>query len=315
MAQPTPRQPTSTKAPQATSVLPLEHAGSDPVMSPKRPTNKSLQKVVDTLWRYVQGESLIWHNPCLIHAQLNLATGNAYTGINQLITALVADAEGYQSTQWATYRQIANLGGKLVEAKGKGVPIIFYKKFDEDEDKKSRFVIRHSCVFNLDLVEGVQVGSTSVEQDDPVQLVQSAEAIASSYIAREALQVQHGRPAYVPSLDLVKMPAPEELASTDEFYSTYFHELAHSVGHPSRLARFGSDAGHFESREDYSREELVAEITSALLCHDCGVDSQASIKNSGAYLQGWSRFIRDNEDAFLTAVSQAYKTRQYIRGD
>jgi len=72
------------------------------------------------------------------------------------------------------------------------------------------------------------------------------------------------------------------------------------------------ESDRFESKEDYSKEELVAEITSAMLCHSCGVDSQASIKNSAAYLQGWSRFIQDKADAFLTAVNQAYKAREFI---
>ena len=135
---------------------------------------------------------------------------------------------------------------------------------------------------------------------------------AAAYLAREQIRVSHGSPAYVPTLDLVRMPAVEEIASTDEYYSTVFHELAHSTGHPHRLCRFGVDAGRFESQEDYSKEELVAEITSALLCHGCGVDSQSSIKNSAAYIQGWSRFIQEEGDAFLSAVNQAYKARAFI---
>jgi antirestriction protein ArdC len=108
------------------------------------------------------------------------------------------------------------------------------------------------------------------------------------------------------------MPGVDEVVSTDEFYSTYFHELAHSTGHPARLCRFGAEVANFESKEDYSKEELVAEITAAMLCHECGVDSQASIRNSAAYLQGWSRFIRDQESAFLSAINQAYKARAFI---
>jgi antirestriction protein ArdC len=136
--------------------------------------------------------------------------------------------------------------------------------------------------------------------------------VAAAYLERENLRVSQGRPAYIPSLDRVRMPGVDEVDSTDEFYSTYFHELAHSTGHPQRLCRFGVDAGRFESKEDYSREELVAEITAAMLCHGCGVDSQSSIKNSAAYIQGWTRFIAEKGDAFLSAVNQAYKARAFI---
>jgi len=49
-----------------------------------------------------------------------------------------------------------------------------------------------------------------------------------------------------------------------------------------------------------------------MLCHGCGVDSQSSIKNSAAYIQGWTRFIKEEGDAFLPAVNQAYKARAFI---
>ena len=56
----------------------------------------------------------------------------------------------------------------------------------------------------------------------------------------------------------------------------------------------------------------MAEVTSAFLCHGCGVDSEASIKNSAAYIQGWSRSITEEGEAFVWAVNQAYKARAYI---
>ena len=275
--------------------------------------NKSLQKLTDTLQAHMAQGRLVWHNPCLIKAQANIVSGNAYHGINQLITAVVADAQGYQSPYWATFKQIRDLGGELKDAKCKGVPIIFYKQLASkagDDDDQQRFVIRHSCVFNLDLVSGLDEGTRTIE---PVgQAEHDAEALAADYLAREQIRVTHGSPAYVPALDVIRMPSIEEITAADEYYSTAFHELAHSTGHPQRLCRFGVDEGRFESREDYSKEELVAEITSALLCHGCGVDSQASIQNSAAYLQGWSRFIADMGDAFLSAVNQAYKARAFI---
>ena len=275
--------------------------------------NKSMQKVIETIQQHMAQGSLIWHNPCLLTAQSNIVSNNAYQGINQFITAMVADCEGYRSPYWATFKQIRDLGGRLIEANGKGVPIIFYTRLpskDGHDNDQERFVIRHSFVFNLDLVCGLEPPKC-----DPVgqaRLAQDAEDIASAYLERENIRVSHGSPAYVPSLDVVKMPSVDEVVSTDEFYSTYFHELAHSTGHPRRLCRFGADAGRFDRKEDYSKEELVAEITSAMLCHGCGVDSLSSIKNSAAYIQGWTRFINEKGDAFLAAVNQAYKARAFI---
>lgn len=277
--------------------------------------NKSMQKVIETIQTHMEEGGLVWHNPCLMATQSNIVSGKAYQGINQFITALVADAEDYQSSYWATFKQVREMGGSLIDAKGKGVPIIFYKRLPSkasDDEGQERFVIRHSFVFNLDLVSGIEADKINIEPMGQASIEQDAEVIAEAYLERENLRVNHGRPAYVPSLDLVKMPGLNEVVSTDEFYSTYFHELAHSTGHPGRLGRFSAEAGSFESKEDYSTEELVAEITSAMLCHGCGVDSQSSIKNSAAYIQGWTRFIKEKGDAFLSAVNQAYKARAFI---
>jgi len=277
--------------------------------------NHSLHKIIDTLKAHMTDDTLIWHNPCLIRTQSNIASGNPYRGVNQFITAIVAHAEGYRSPWWGTFKQIQALGGQLIDAKGRGVPILFYKQLpsrDSDEDHQERFVIRHSFVFNLDLIEGIAPEAAINPEEGNTVPIACAEQIAHRYLAREKIRIRHGTPAYVPATDLIQMPAYAEISSTDEYYSTYFHELAHSTGHPQRLCRFGVGAGRFDSKEDYSREELVAEITAAMLCHDSGVDSQASIKNSAAYLQGWSRFIADKGDALLAAVNQAYKAREFI---
>jgi antirestriction protein ArdC len=192
--------------------------------------NKSMQKVVDTLQAHMEEGVLVWHNPCLLRSQSNIVTGNAYRGVNQFVTAMVADTEGYQSPFWATFNQIKALGGNLVNAKGKGVPIIFYKSLPAthgEEEGQKRFVIRNSHVFNLDLVSGIDTDSVNVDPVGQASLDQDAQAVVAAYLEREKLSVNHGSPAYVPAIDAVRMPSVNEVLTTDEYYSTYFHELSH----------------------------------------------------------------------------------------
>ncbi|MFV0275809.1 MAG: ArdC family protein [Parahaliea sp.] len=277
--------------------------------------NKSLERVVDKLLELVDSKKMMWHNPCIMSAQKNAKSGKAYRGINQFLAAMVKEVRGYKSPYWATFNQIRDMGGKLENAKGAGIPIIFFKELPQDEDSdKAKFVARHSCVFNLDLVTGIDLDKFQPEDvgDDGRHCV--SDELAARYLDSQDLRVSHGSPAYSPALDIVYMPARTEVKGTDEYYSVLFHELAHSTGHPKRLARFEPDCGRFESREDYSKEELVAEITSAMLCHLSGVDSTSSIENSAAYLQSWGRFIRDNKGAFATAIQQADKAKNYILG-
>lgn len=276
--------------------------------------SKSIDKVIEVIQSYMADGELIWHKPFLTASQANAFSKNEYRGINHFITAIVAFSEGYSSPYWATFRQIKELGGHLVDAKGKGIPIIFFKELSGKEDPEAasrRFVIKHSFAFNLDLVEGVDL---KLEHPERVTFDQDtgSELIINQYLDKESIQVSSGNPSYTPTTDVVRMPPIEHFISQDEYYSAFFHELAHSTGHHSRLARFETEQVRYDSKEEYSKEELVAEITAALICHECGVDSQASIKNSAAYLQGWSKFIKESGSAFITAVGQAYKAKDLI---
>ena len=74
-----------------------------------------------------------------------------------------------------------------------------------------------------------------------------------------------------------------------------------------KLAAFGS--------EDYSREELVAEIGSAMLCNNVGIDCEKAFKNSVAYIQGWLKKLKDDNRMIVWAASRAEKAARYILGE
>ena len=107
------------------------------------------------------------------------------------------------------------------------------------------------------------------------------------------------------------MPKPERFESGEAFYSTLFHELTHSTGHPSRLNRKGiTETVEFGSRT-YSQEELVAEMGAAFLCGETGIlDTQ--IDQSAAYVDGWLRSFRNDHKLVVTAAAQAQKAADYI---
>src|ERR1700682_6440720 len=91
---------------------------------------------------------------------------------------------------------------------------------------------------------------------------------------------------YPPSNDKIGMPPREHFHSSEEYYSTPFHELTHSTGHPSRVGREGIMEHNPFGNEDYSKEELVAEMGAAMLCGVAGVESR-TLENSASYLQSW----------------------------
>jgi antirestriction protein ArdC len=95
----------------------------------------------------------------------------------------------------------------------------------------------------------------------------------------------------------------DRFTTAEEYYSVYFHELAHSTGHESRLDRKLTEE---RTKEKYGQEELVAEFAAAFLCHECGIE-RATIDNSAAYLDGWKKAIKGDVKMLVMAASQAQK--------
>lgn len=89
----------------------------------------------------------------------------------------------------------------------------------------------------------------------------------------------------------VRMVEEESFESTAEYYATLFHEIGHATGHGSRLNREGIERVSLFSASSYSKEELIAEITSAFLCAESGIDGV--FDNSASYIAGWVRKFKD----------------------
>ena len=108
------------------------------------------------------------------------------------------------------------------------------------------------------------------------------------------------------------VPIRKQFMSTAEYYSTVFHELTHSTGHSSRLNRLTQAA--FFGSEDYSKEELVAEIGAAALVNHVGLETSNSIRNSAAYIQNWLKVLRDDKRFIVSASGRAEKAVSLILG-
>src|SRR6478672_3706822 len=106
----------------------------------------------------------------------------------------------------------------------------------------------------------------------------------------------------------------QTLRAADIFKSTLFHELTHSTGHAKRLAREGFDRPQMFGSESYSREELIAEMGSAMLCGVAGIE-QATVANSVAYLKSWIARLKADSRLVVQAASAAQKAADHIRGE
>ncbi|MBV3415160.1 DUF1738 domain-containing protein [Prevotella copri] len=124
---------------------------------------------------------------------------------------------------------------------------------------------------------------------------------------------------YNPAKDIVVLPTkaqfrihpddPEEcFKDGQEYYGTALHEMAHSTGHPSRLDRLKPTA--FGSPE-YAKEELVAELTSAMVGNTLGFDRRIS-DNNVAYLQNWTSALRKEPKFIVSVMADVNKASRII---
>jgi antirestriction protein ArdC len=249
---------------------------------------------------------------------------------------------GFDSEWWLTYRQAQSMSGHVCEGE-KGTPACFWKIVDDprcpacrresarhSRECRRRVILNTFTAFNLEQIDGIEYPKTERSERPPFEAIEAAEAIAKGYVSmwgREREEVEtgwqssdgpsvherrseSGRAYYQPLVDQIHLPAREGFHTPEEFYSTLFHELAHSSGHESRLDRkFGGRFGDHA----YTREELVAEMTASYLSGVAGIVDE-TLDNSTAYLQGWAEQLRKNTRWVVVAASQAEKAADWIRG-
>lgn len=253
--------------------------------------------------------------------------GHAYTLLNQFLLAqpgkkyenwdaLVNDIKG----EWVTFKQAQERGGTVRRGEH-GRQIVFFTmvpKKDEDgkDTEEMRPCTKWNTVFKISQCDGIE---QKFHKDAGVLYDfnpnASADEVAAGYINREAvgLQIKHGNKAtYSPRTDTITMPMPEQFENNAEYYSTLFHEITHSTGHPKRLNRIVAMAAFGD--DEYSAEELVAEIGSASIMATLGIENEETFRNSAAYIQNWIKALKNDKKLIVTASAKAEKAIKMIFG-
>jgi antirestriction protein ArdC len=259
--------------------------------------------------RLEQGD-IPWKKPWKARLPRNLITNKPYQGMNLL---LLSDQD-YSNPYWLTFTQAREKGGHVKRGE-KGSLITFWKvtekELEEKEGKELRFLLRHYTVFNLEQCEGIESPPVG-EKIDPIK---KCEDIISDYKTAPEVRTNNRNKAYYsPSGDYVSLPPKYSFNSSEGYYASLFHEMTHSTGHEKRLGRFNSkDYSRPFAGEEYSKEELIAELGSAFLCAEAGIDN-SELDNSAAYIQSWLKALRNDKRLLISASSQAAKATRYILG-
>ena len=247
----------------------------------------------------------------------NLISGKPYRGVNHFILG----CSPFASPFFLTFKQAKDCGGHVRKGEH-GLPCVFWTQWETEdretgEDKKIP-VMRLYTVFNAEQCEGIDhkrlAELQASEAGRAFNPIAEAESIVEGMPNRPAIGHGEARAFYRPSTDSVNMPAQSLFESSEAYYETLFHELAHSTGHASRLNRKAVTETAYFGSADYGQEELVAEMASAFVCGHCGIE-QAILDNSAAYIAAWLRTIKQDSKLVVVAAAQAQKAADYILGD
>ncbi|MBK4716167.1 MULTISPECIES: ArdC family protein [Tenebrionibacter/Tenebrionicola group] len=263
----------------------------------------------------------------------NAVTGRPYSGINVLLLWIDAAEKGFVSHRWLTFKQAQDAGGNVRKGE-KSTLVTLFKPFEKKEadekgkpllDEQGEAIVSQrnfmTCfhLFNIEQCENLPpklLMPVSMSGDEAViSEVHDIERIgrAEQVIVRSGVPVVHlpqNRAFYNPGVDRIVMPEAGQFDYPADYYSTLLHELVHSTGHISRLAREGVTSSSRRFGDPvYAFEELVAEIGSAFLCAELGI--QGDIQHE-SYIASWLKALKEDKRVIFQASRFAREAFEYL---
>jgi len=243
-------------------------------------------------------------------------SGRPYNGVNGLLLDITALVCGYSSQAWLTWENVKALGGRVNWGEEKRYTLVLWwrpsRSFAKDENghivrdeetgeplEKVRWLSGVHRVYNL---EQTNVAPEKVAKffnlDARPEGERNADCDAFVAALCAGAKVSYGgdRACYSPSADSIRIPPFEAFKLVNEWYATHFHEFAHWTGHKSRCSR---QVANSHGSSEYAREELVAELTAALVGAEHQVDGGCQ---HAEYIGNWAKLLRGEKARDLVAA-------------
>src|SRR5215470_488928 len=276
------------------------------------------QKVTDAIINAIEPGVGNWRMPWHTSGRnafspINVTSRKAYRGINTVCLWAAAEAKGYESGEWGTYRQWQDRGAQVRRGE-KSTTVVFWKfandvESQEDGDEHpsagSRLLFtRGYAVFNASQVDGY------TPKADPEQPMVERIERAEGFFRAIGATVRHGgnQAYYAPISDHIQMPPLALFKESIGYYSTLAHEHTHWTAPASRCdrqlgKRFGDNA--------YAAEELIAELGAAFTCAHLGLSTEPR-EDHAAYIASWLTVLKSDSRAIFTAASKAQQACDWL---
>ena len=260
----------------------------------------------------------------------NAKTQKPYSGINSLILgmAMYENADYASDNRFITAVQANELGIHIRKGEHAAARVIRMVEVDRRKAEKESdgevvaeengkyLVMKTYPVFHASqLNPGLPPVVSTKASVAPVAAI----GTIVNAMKETGLKIAEGpfEPVFIPKLDLIRMPPMTSFKGVDaadmeaNFYGTLLHELAHSVGGPKRLSRFGMSQMTLRER---AMEELVAEWSAAMMCSSIkGIKlGEDHVQQHSAYLASWLQALKDDKSAIFKAAAAAQRTCDYL---
>lgn len=251
------------------------------------------------------------HNGAAVTRPQNVTSGRRYRGVNVLALWIAAEARGFASGLWGTYRQWQGVGGQVRKAE-RGTTVVLWKQAtsrvdDESDDGDAghgRIFARAFTVFNIAQVDGYAPASVAMlPESDRIDH-------ADAFVAALQIPITVGAydAHYRIDLDHIFMPPFAAFRDATAHVGTLIHECAHATGAKHRLDRNFTERFNREAR---AIEEACAELTASYILADLGIAHHPR-SDHAAYVASWLRVLKDDPRAIFTAASKAQQAADWM---
>jgi antirestriction protein ArdC len=251
----------------------------------------------------------------------NPKTNHTFQGSNVLALWAAMAENNWSDPRFLNFNQAKAMGG-FVRKGEKGTTILKPNKVVKEVKQKDGTLKKEGYIwfsteayFNVSQIENVEF--PPLVKKEPVPILEIETQILESYKDHpEIIYRPQNSAFYRPSEDKIYLPQREQFDSSMTFIETLFHELGHSTGHISRLGKEGKrkdlQDNYGDHRASRGEEELIAEITVALIAAEFGVEIDWG--NTASYAEGWLKPLKDDPGMIIVAARQAQDSVNWMLG-
>ena len=291
------------------------------------------QEVTNRVLAYLEKGTIPWRKAWTSASSrpINARSNKPYAGVNSLILGMTMfeNINFASDNRFITGAQAHEMGLKIREGEQSPARVIRMVKVNRrkaqmetegevigEEDDKF-LVMKTYAVFHASQLQPPGLPAIVANKAETNSVAEVGTIVNA--MKATGLKIAEGpfEPVFIPKLDLIRMPPMASFKGVDaqdtqaNYFGTLLHEIAHSVGAPKRLQRFGMSP---MTLSETAMEELVAEWSAAMMCSSIkGIKlGEEHIQQHSAYLASWMQALKEDKGAIFRAAAAAQRTCDYL---